>query len=97
MIHNNQTQIPAARAVPAGPGHPGFIQDKGRNMDRLKDRLLNVEQVRIILNCSRRHVYNLIEDGDLPGFKIGGRGGIRVRASKLDAFLEKREREDALL
>ncbi len=66
-------------------------------MDRLKDRLLNVEQVSVILNCSRRHVYNLIDIGDLPGLRIGGRGGVRVRASKLDAFLEKREREDALL
>ena len=65
-------------------------------MEKTKDRILNVNQVGKFLNCSRRHVYNLINLGDLPGFKIGGRGGVRVRESKLEEFLEKREQEEGL-
>ena len=63
-------------------------------MEKTKDRLLNVNQVGKFLNCSRRHVYNLIKLGELPGFRIGGRGGVRVRESQLEAFLEKREQEN---
>ena len=58
-------------------------------MEKVRDRLLTVEQVRKMLGCSRRHVYNLIEKGDLPAMKIGSRQGIRVKESKLDKFLEK--------
>ena len=63
---------------------------------KAKDRLLNVEQVRNRLNCSRRHVYNLINTGDLKALKIGGRNGVRVKESILDAFVQKREQEEGL-
>ncbi len=68
-----------------------------KDKEEKRDRFLRVEQIHEILNCSRRHVYNLIEQGDLPGFKIGGRGGIRVRESKLEAFIAQREYEEGLL
>ncbi len=61
-----------------------------------KDRLLNVEQVRERLNCSRRHVYNLINMGDLKALKIGDRNGIRIKQSILEDFLRKCEYEEAL-
>jgi len=65
-------------------------------MENVRDRLLNVEQVRHRLGCSRSHVYNLISMGDLPAFKIGGRNGMRVKESVLNAFILKCEKAEAL-
>ncbi len=65
-------------------------------MEKLKDRLLNVEQVRKKLGCCRSHVYNLISMGDLAAFKIGGRNGLRVKESVLDKFLSEREAAQGL-
>jgi len=56
-------------------------------METVRDKLLNVEQVRKRLKCSRRHVYNLIEKGELPAFKIGVRQGLRVKESQVELFL----------
>ncbi len=74
------------------PGRHGSIKDKilGEAMEKVRDRLLNVEQIRKRLSCSRRHVYNLIEKGDLPAFKIGTRQGLRVKESKVELFLDGR-------
>ncbi len=58
-----------------------------------QDRLLNVEQVKSKLSCSRRHVYNLIDAGDLPALRIGKKHGIRVRLSVLNFFLNKMEKD----
>ncbi len=52
-----------------------------------RDKLLNVEQVRDRLQCSRRHVYYLIADGSLSALKIGVNKGIRVKASELERYL----------
>ncbi len=65
-------------------------------MEKVKDRLLNVEQVRTMLKCSRSHVYNLISMGDLSAFRIGERNGVRVKKSILDAFIEQREQAEGL-
>ncbi|HCY87845.1 MAG TPA: DNA-binding protein [Desulfobacteraceae bacterium] len=66
--------------------------------DEIKDAdiLLRVDQVAKRLSCSGRHVYNLINQGILPGFKIGGRNGFRVRLSKLEEFILEREDENGL-
>ena len=61
------------------------------------DKLLTVEQIHERLNCSRRHVYNLIEQGKLPGFRIGNKNGLRVRESNLEAFIQQRVYEEGLL
>jgi len=53
-----------------------------------RSRLLNVEQVRERLNCSRRHVYRLISDGSLPALKIGTRQGIRISENILNQFID---------
>jgi len=58
-----------------------------------QDRLLNVEQVRSKLGCSRRHVYNLIDSGNLQALKIGKKYGVRVKLSVLDFFLSKMEKD----
>jgi len=65
-------------------------------METLKDRLLTAKQVCERLSCSLRHVYNLIELGHLPAFKIGSRNGFRIRESKFEEFLKKREEEEGL-
>lgn len=59
-----------------------------------RDRLLNVEQVRERLQCSRKHVYNLINAGELPAIRLGVRKGLRVKLSELEYFLEDREVDD---
>jgi excisionase family DNA binding protein len=65
-------------------------------MEKFKDRLLTVPQVRERLNCSRRQVYSLINLGEIAALKIGAINGIRVKESKLEAFLDKREKEECL-
>ncbi len=65
-------------------------------MEKLKDRLLNVEQVRRILKCSRSHVYNLISMGELSAFRIGERNGVRVKKSILEGFIKKKERVEGM-
>ena len=59
--------------------------------------LLKVGQVAKRLSCSPRHVYNLINDGWLSVFKIGGRNGYRIRLSKLEEFIQDREDNEGLL
>ncbi len=65
-------------------------------MGKLRERLLNVQQVAERLNCSRSQIYSLINLGELPALKIGGRNGVRIKESKLDAFVNKREKEECL-
>jgi len=65
-------------------------------MEKIKDRLLNVEQVKTMLKCSRSHVYNLISMGELSAFRIGERNGVRVKKSILEGFIKKREQVEGM-
>lgn len=60
-----------------------------------EDRLLNVEQVRQRLNCSRSYVYQLIETGSagggLDGLRIGRVRGIKVPMSEVERFIGDRK------
>ena len=58
--------------------------------DEENDRLLNIDQVRGILNCSRSHVYNLIQAGELSAVTIGSVKGKRIRASDIDRYLSSK-------
>ena len=62
-------------------------------MNQNKDRLLNMQQVRSTLQCSRSHAYKLVSQGYLPSIRIGERQGLRVRESVLKKFLREREQE----
>ncbi len=63
-----------------------------KKMGDFADKLLRISQVATRLNCSRRHVYNLIDRGRLAAMSIGEKGrGKRVRESDLNRFLEKSE------
>ena len=60
------------------------------------NRLLNIDQVRRRLNCSKSHVYNLIQSGELPAVTLGASKGKRVYESEVERYLERRqEMEDA--
>lgn len=59
-------------------------------MENNTDRLLNVEQVRSKLACSRSHVYNLIERGELAAVRIGTRQGLRIKQGEISRFLNER-------
>jgi excisionase family DNA binding protein len=39
--------------------------------------------------CSERHVFNLVQSGQLPCVRIGTARGIRVRRRDLDDYLER--------
>jgi|GEM_PF-3289681 len=62
---------------------------------RQKTRLLRVSQAAERLNCSRRHVYYLIDDGKLPFLSIGEKKGYRIPEDALERFiLRRREKSD---
>ncbi|WP_024333102.1 helix-turn-helix domain-containing protein [Desulfotignum balticum] len=56
-----------------------------------KDRILNVEQVRDRLKCSRAHVYNLINTGVIDAFRVGRQKGVRVKESVVARFIAEQE------
>ena len=53
-------------------------------------RLLRPDEVAEKLQCTKRHVYNLISRGELRALSIGDRG-LRVDVKDLDGFIEKRK------
>ena len=56
-----------------------------------KNRILNVEQVRQKLNCSRSNVYRLIDTGMIAAFRVGRQKGLRVKESVVLRFIEEQE------
>lgn len=59
------------------------------------DRLLNLDQLRRRLNCSKSHVYNLIQMDELPAVTLGASKGKRVYDSAVVEYLDrKQEMED---
>jgi excisionase family DNA binding protein len=59
-----------------------------------RESLLTVNQVRRRLNCSRSHVYNLMDKGEsaggLPSFRVGAERGRRVPEDAVEKFLNHR-------
>jgi excisionase family DNA binding protein len=45
----------------------------------------SVKRAALLMGCTPRHVYNLIEAGELEAFLIGKRG-MRVRAAEIDRW-----------
>ncbi|WP_158645183.1 helix-turn-helix transcriptional regulator [Tsukamurella conjunctivitidis] len=51
------------------------------------DRLLRYEEVARLLNCSRRYVQDLVNDGELITVKLG-KGGVKLfRASDIQNYI----------
>lgn len=59
-------------------------------MERQKEQYFYVNRVAEKLNCSKRHVYNLINSGQLKAVKIGTRA-LRIPESSLNEFLSDRK------
>jgi excisionase family DNA binding protein len=68
--------------------------NEGSSKSNKPDRLLNIDQVRKKLNCSKSHVYNLIQCGELASVTLGKSKGKRVYESEVDRYVEEKwERE----
>jgi excisionase family DNA binding protein len=79
----------------APPKH-AFVYKRSRPdlKDADKDRLLNIDQVRRRLNCSKSHVYNLIQMGELPAVTLGASKGKRVYESDVNTYLAEKQEKD---
>lgn len=57
------------------------------------DDTLNWEQACRLMECSKSHLYNLINTGELPAFRSGKLRGVKVRRADCERYLKKwRER-----
>ncbi len=54
----------------------------------------NYQQVMDALGCSKRHVYNLFDRGDLAGYRVGSQRGLRIFVESVNLFL-MRQQENA--
>jgi excisionase family DNA binding protein len=55
-------------------------------------RVLTVTEAADYLNCSRATAYALIRQNELPAFRLGPNGSLRLRADALEEWMERRER-----
>jgi len=51
-------------------------------------RFLTLTDVAETLNTSSAQVYALVRRGELPAIKLGGRGQLRIEASKLEDYIQ---------
>ena len=49
---------------------------------------LNVDQARKRIGCSRPHIYRLLSEGKIKGYRFGVRRGIRIYAYSVENFLQ---------
>lgn len=57
-----------------------------------QDRILNAKEVSEYLGIGQTHTYELFHSKGFPCFKVG-KGALRVKLSKLNAWIEKMENE----
>ncbi len=55
----------------------------------MNEKLLCVASVAKKLDCSRRYVYTLIQDGELKAVRIGNKYGLRVPETALFRFVSR--------
>lgn len=53
-------------------------------------KYISMQKVANILDCTERHIYNLIIDGELIAIKIGGRA-VRISENLLIEFIERKK------
>ena len=49
---------------------------------------LNVDQARRRIGCSRQHVYRLLAEEKIKGYRFGIRRGIRIYAESVEEFIK---------
>lgn len=59
-------------------------------MTNTDDKYLKIQKVMSILDCTERHIYDLIVAGELTAIKIGSQGK-RISENSLNEFIEKRK------
>jgi len=52
-------------------------------------RLLKVDEAAEFLHCSRATVYRLIHEGELPAFRLGHNGSLRLRVDAVEEWIGK--------
>jgi excisionase family DNA binding protein len=56
-------------------------------------RFLQLADVAEILSISARQAYALVNSGELPAIRVGGRGQWRVEATELEAYIQRKYAE----
>ncbi|MFN8077224.1 MAG: helix-turn-helix domain-containing protein [Kineosporiaceae bacterium] len=56
-------------------------------------RFLQLADVAETLNISARQAYALVNSGELPAIRVGGRGQWRVEISELEAYIQRKYAE----
>jgi excisionase family DNA binding protein len=56
----------------------------------MSEKYLHVCNVAKRLDCSKKHIYKLIQDGEIKAIRLGARA-LRITESSLRGFIEKNE------
>lgn len=56
-------------------------------------RFLQLADVAETLNISARQAYALVNSGELPAIRVGGRGQWRIEAIELEAYIQRKYAE----
>ncbi len=56
-------------------------------------RFLQLADVAEELNISPRQAYALVNSGELPAIRVGGRGQWRIEATELEAYIQRKYEE----
>lgn len=56
-------------------------------------RFLQLADVAETLNISARQAYALVNSGELPAIRVGGRGQWRVEVTELEAYIQRKYAE----
>jgi excisionase family DNA binding protein len=56
-------------------------------------RFLQLADVAETLNISPRQAYALVNSGELPAIRVGGRGQWRVETTELEAYIQRKYAE----
>jgi excisionase family DNA binding protein len=54
-------------------------------------RVLTVNEAAATLRCSRATLYALIRQNELPAFRMGPRGSLRLRVDAVERWMEEQE------
>jgi len=67
-----------------------IINDIIEQKDKMKEKLLTINEITAILKVSKLTIYRYIKAGKLPAYKVGR--DYRVKQEDFDRFLEKSKR-----
>jgi excisionase family DNA binding protein len=59
----------------------------------VQPRFLQLADVAEILNISPRQAYAIVNSGELPAIRVGGRGQWRIEATELEDYIQRKYAE----